>query len=209
MTYHICWFGIGNDSSYFVEAAGKSTQLDYEQKIWKPLRSSAGYQPPAFGRCNLDPPLPFDFLIPHPDDTKEFFTWLLRDAFRDPSCKHQAGKTVPSNCTLLVAFESDFFEEQQGCIGEFNVNSSAADTWMRGFSGAAEALAIPVQMSMATPSNLLEALGLPALTNFRVSGDYANGGSWDIGWSSMLVWALGAAPSKVRCPPNQLPASTA
>eukprot|EP00662_Eupelagonemidae_sp_cell21_P001508 gene1508-32034_t len=113
---------------------------------WPALRSSPGYGPPAFGRCNLPHPLPFDFRI------------------------------------------SDFFEEQYGCVHEFTTNVTAAAVWLDG--------GLPIQMSMATPSNLLTALRQPAITNFRVSGDFADGGSWDIGWSSMLVWALGAAPSK-------------
>jgi hypothetical protein len=34
------------------------------------------------------------------------------------------------------------------------------------------------------------------VTNFRVSYDFYYGGSWDIGRSSLLVWAMGGAPSK-------------
>ena len=37
---------------------------------------------------------------------------------------------------------------------------------------------------------------MPAVTNFRVSFDFCYGNSWNIGTSSLLVWALGAAPSK-------------
>jgi hypothetical protein len=37
---------------------------------------------------------------------------------------------------------------------------------------------------------------MPAVTNFRVSFDFCYGNSWAIGVSSLLVWALGAAPSK-------------
>ncbi len=39
-------------------------------------------------------------------------------------------------------------------------------------------------------------LQAPAVTNFRVSYDYYYGGSWDTGRSSLIVWAMGAAPSK-------------
>ena len=70
---------------------------------------------------------------------------------------------------------------------------TAAAVWSDGFTSAAAELRLPIQCSMATPSNLLQSLHQPAVTNFRVSGDYADGGSWDIGWSSVLVWALGAA----------------
>ena len=70
---------------------------------------------------------------------------------------------------------------------------TAAAVWSDGFASAAAELRLPIQCSMATPSNLLQSLRQPAVTNFRVSGDYADGGSWDVGWSSVLVWALGAA----------------
>ena len=81
-------------------------------------------------------------------------------------------------------------------MAEFNTNVSAGKVWSDGFTGAATKLRLPIQYSMATPTNLLQSLSQPSVTNFRVSGDFADGGSWDVGWSSMLVWALGAAPSK-------------
>jgi hypothetical protein len=37
---------------------------------------------------------------------------------------------------------------------------------------------------------------MPAVTNIRVSFDFCYGESWKIGTSSLLVWALGLAPSK-------------
>ena len=39
-------------------------------------------------------------------------------------------------------------------------------------------------------------LKIEILTNFRVSGDYCYGKSYEIGESSLLVWAVGAHPSK-------------
>jgi hypothetical protein len=44
---------------------------------------------------------------------------------------------------------------------------------------------------------VLESISLRSVTNFRVSTDYYYGYFWDTGLSSLLVWALGAAPSKV------------
>jgi hypothetical protein len=35
-----------------------------------------------------------------------------------------------------------------------------------------------------------------AVTNFRVSNDFCYGNSWNVGISSLIVWAAGAAPSK-------------
>ena len=171
-----------NDSSLFSSSKHKAP-------AWPSLSSSAGYLPPAFGRCNLAHPLPFAFTIVAPDAAHEFFTWLFESGFGNASHPVRPGAG-------LAAFESDFFEEQFGCVEEFQTNVTAARVWSNGFTSAAAKLQLPIQCSMATPSNLLQSLHQPAVTNFRVSGDYADGGSWDIGWSSMLVWALGAAPSK-------------
>ena len=53
-----------------------------------------------------------------------------------------------------------------------------------------------VQWCYATPTDVLAAVDMPAVTNFRVSFDFCYGNSWHIGLSSMLVWTLGAHPSK-------------
>ena len=53
-----------------------------------------------------------------------------------------------------------------------------------------------MQWCYAAPTDVLGALDMDAVTNFRVSMDFCYGRSWDIGTSSLLVWALGAAPSK-------------
>jgi hypothetical protein len=83
-----------NDSSLFGHGAG----------VWPSLSSSPGYSPPAFGRCNLAHPLPFDFQIVKPDSAREFFAWLFDHGFGGNgthSVRPGAG---------LAAFESDFCE---------------------------------------------------------------------------------------------------
>lgn len=47
-----------------------------------------------------------------------------------------------------------------------------------------------------TPPPLSRHTTAPAITNFRVSYDFFYGSSWDIGRSSLLVWAMGGKPSK-------------
>jgi hypothetical protein len=49
---------------------------------------------------------------------------------------------------------------------------------------------IPIQWCYATPSNVLSSLTMPAVTNFRGSNDYYYGSSWDVGLSSLLIWAV-------------------
>ena len=92
---------------------------------WPSLRSSPGYEPAAFGRCNLAHPLPFDFQIPTPEAAEEFFTWLFREGFGNATHPVQPGAG-------LAAFESDFFEEQYGCVPEFGTNATAAKVWSDG-----------------------------------------------------------------------------
>ena len=61
---------------------------------------------------------------------------------------------------------------------------------------AALAKDLAVQWCYATPTDVLAALEMPAVTNFRVSNDFCYGNSWDVGISSLIVWAGGAFPSK-------------
>jgi len=61
---------------------------------------------------------------------------------------------------------------------------------------AALAKNLTVQWCYAAPTDVLNSLEMPALTNFRVSNDFCYGSSWNVGVSSLIVWAAGSAPSK-------------
>jgi hypothetical protein len=124
--------------------------------------------------------VPFDFRTVAPDSSRSFYDFFLR-----------YGQSVG-----MASFEPDFLHQNYICVPEFLANVSASVTWLRGMADAAHALAVPVQFCMATPSDLLASLDFPAVTNFRVSTDFYYGASYDVGVSSLLVWALGANPSK-------------
>ena len=96
----------------------------------------------------------------------------------------------------MKSYESDFMNQNYNCVPEFVTTTSAVQMWQKGMADAAKARNIPIQWCMATPSDVLASVDMPSVTNFRVSGDFCYGDSWDIGISSLLVWALGAAPSK-------------
>eukprot|EP01062_Namystynia_karyoxenos_P063795 TRINITY_DN5658_c0_g2_i1.p1 TRINITY_DN5658_c0_g2~~TRINITY_DN5658_c0_g2_i1.p1 ORF type:complete len:820 (+),score=221.94 TRINITY_DN5658_c0_g2_i1:112-2460(+) len=96
----------------------------------------------------------------------------------------------------MVSFEPDFLQENYQCTPAFIHNVSAAPAWQSGMAQAAAEAGLAMQWCMATPTDALEALKYPAVTNFRASSDYYYGRSWDIGTSSLLLWALGLAPSK-------------
>jgi len=61
---------------------------------------------------------------------------------------------------------------------------------------AALEMNLTVQWCYATPTDVLASLEMPAVTNFRVSMDFCYGHSWDVGVSSLIVWAAGSFPSK-------------
>jgi hypothetical protein len=96
----------------------------------------------------------------------------------------------------MTSFEPDFMNENFNCVPEFIRSATAVMTWQHGMASAAQARGISVQWCYATPMDVLAAVDMPAVTNFRVSFDFCYGNSWRIGVSSLLVWALGAAPSK-------------
>lgn len=96
----------------------------------------------------------------------------------------------------MSSFEPDFMNQNFNCVPEFVQSTTAISMWQNGMSQAAEARGVSVQWCYATPTDVLAAVDMPAVTNFRVSFDFCYGESWLIGVSSLLVWALGAAPSK-------------
>jgi hypothetical protein len=122
----------------------------------------------------------FNFETANSMNSYEFFSWFLKKGI-------DAGMT---------SFESDFMNQNVNCVDEFVQSTTATDEFLRGMASAAVDLNIPIQWCYATPNEVLASLDLPSVTNFRVSFDYCYGQSYDIGESSLLVWALGAAPSK-------------
>lgn len=96
----------------------------------------------------------------------------------------------------MISYESDFMNQNYNCVPEFVTTTTAAPMWQQGMADAAYAKNLTIQWCMATPSDVFASVDLPSVTNFRVSTDFCYGNSWNIGVSSLLVWALGAAPSK-------------
>lgn len=122
----------------------------------------------------------FDFENVSPEQSRAFY-----DEFFDRGI--QAG---------MMSYESDFMNQNFNCVPEFMTTSHAALMWQHGMANAAAARNISIQWCMATPSDALASVDMPAVTNLRVSTDFCYGDSWEIGVSSLLVWALGSAPSK-------------
>eukprot|EP01047_Picozoa_sp_COSAG01_P075507 COSAG01_NODE_12959_length_1654_cov_1.257381_2_plen_166_part_00 len=96
----------------------------------------------------------------------------------------------------MSSFEPDFMNQNYNCVPDFVESADNARTWQLGMANAALELDLAVQWCYATPTDILAALEMPAATNFRVSMDFCYGHSWDVGVSSLIVWAAGAYPSK-------------
>eukprot|EP00117_Sycon_ciliatum_P018384 scpid44594/ scgid17018/ len=122
----------------------------------------------------------FVFKDAAPDTAYDFYTWLFH-----------YGKAMG-----MVSFEPDFLNQNYNCMPAFRESPAAIESWMHGLDRAAVESQIPQQWCMATPTNVLASLDLPSVTNFRASNDFYYGGSFNIGESSFLMWALGVAPSK-------------
>ena len=122
----------------------------------------------------------YNFRTPSPDDAKHFYMFFL-----------ESGKARG-----MTSFEPDFLVENFNCVHEYRSNVTASTMWLDAIDAAAMEHNLAVQLCMASPTDLLHSMSLKSVTNFRASTDYYYGRSWDLGHSSLLIWALGASPSK-------------
>lgn len=84
----------------------------------------------------------------------------------------------------------------RSCVPLFIETIGAAEEFFAGQATVALNKGIPIQWCFVTPYLLMWTLTAPAITNFRGSYDYAYGESYDVGRSSLLIAAMGGAPSK-------------
>ncbi|KAK6196065.1 hypothetical protein SNE40_001360 [Patella caerulea] len=87
--------------------------------------------------------------------------------------------------------------DQMMAVDELRSNLTLGRLWLMAMGKSAERNSIPIQYSNAWPSHILQSLEIPAVTQVRVSGNYMQqADQWKIGITSILVNALGLAPSK-------------
>ncbi|CAK0845740.1 unnamed protein product [Prorocentrum cordatum] len=122
----------------------------------------------------------YDFQDVAPHQSRAFYDWFFAK-----------GLTVG-----MVSFEPDFMNQNYNCVPAFTRSATNATIWQHGMADAALAKNLSIQWCYAAPTDVLASLKMPAVTNFRVSTDFCYGNSWDVGVSSLLVWAVAAAPSK-------------
>ena len=124
-------------------------------------------------------------------DSMDFYDAAPEDAVRFYEFLFDLGQSYG-----MTMFEPDFLNANHLCVPRFIEEVGAADAFFGGQTSVALARGIPIQWCFCTPMLLMWTLNAPAVSNFRVSYDFYYGGSWDIGRSSLIVWAMGSAPSK-------------
>ena len=122
----------------------------------------------------------YSFMDVAPHESRKFYDWFFEKGVK-------AG---------MVSFEPDFMNQNYNCVDEFIGSTTAGKEWQTGMANAALDRNVTVQWCYASPSDILSSMDFPAVTNFRVSFDFCYGSSWNIGESSLLVWAAGGYPSK-------------
>jgi hypothetical protein len=158
------------NSTYFGEGAGGGKVEDGIGSTWKSVSSNT-----SLPSCSS-----FNFETVGSSDSERFFSWFLKRGAA-------AG---------MGSFESDFMNQNVNCINDFIQSATATDQWMSGMADAALSLEMPIQWCYATPNEVMASVEFPSVTNFRVSFDFCYGESYNIGESSLLVWAMGKSPSK-------------
>mmetsp|Transcript_37414 Transcript_37414/g.82037 ORF Transcript_37414/g.82037 Transcript_37414/m.82037 type:complete len:879 (-) Transcript_37414:48-2684(-) len=131
-----------------------------------------------------DPSVPgcndYNFWDANSNNSKDFYDWFF----------------AKGTAVGMVSFEPDFMNQNRNCVPDFRRSVDGAARWQRGMADAASDAGLTIQWCYSTPSDVLASLEMDAVTNLRASGDFCYGNSWQIGVSSLLLSALGKAPSK-------------
>ena len=97
----------------------------------------------------------------------------------------------------MLSFTQDFLDFNYLLFPVWLESSDGNHAWLAGQAQAGMDTGITIQYCMALPSDLLESLMFPAVTNARASNDYGAGGdNWKIGATSLLLWAVNLRASK-------------
>jgi len=174
--------GLGHN--YPMDLKSFHDQIQLPLQLYAPYFCNDTIYNTTFPMVESDPSLPkcgdFDFKDPAPEVSRKFYDWFFAK-----------GEAVG-----MFSYEPDFMNQNYNCMPAFQGDISSGAKWSDGMAGAALAKNITVQWCYATPSWVMQALNYPAVTNFRGSFDYYYGSSYNVGFSSLFIWALGSHPSK-------------
>jgi hypothetical protein len=101
----------------------------------------------------------------------------------------------------LVTYEQDWLANQFWGLRYLRAGVGRCERWMSDLHAAVADRGLTMQLCMASPAHLLDALDRPAVTNIRTSIDYAASISKESFWPqfhtvAMLAWAVGLLPFK-------------
>jgi hypothetical protein len=101
----------------------------------------------------------------------------------------------------LVTYEQDWLANQFWGLRYLRAGVGRAGRWMSNLHAAVEAQNLTMQLCMASPAHLLDALDRPAATSIRTSIDYTPSISKESYWPqfftvAMLAWEVGLLPFK-------------
>ena len=97
----------------------------------------------------------------------------------------------------LRVYEQDWLLTEFGGLKELEMDLNLGKTWLDEMGEAAKELGLTIQYCMAWTRHVLQSVMIPVVTQTRVSGDYHPGNTqWKIGYSTILVHALGLAAFK-------------
>jgi hypothetical protein len=102
----------------------------------------------------------------------------------------------------LILYVQDWLSVQTLDFIPLRTDINLGEQWLKSMGAGADQVGINIQYCMSLPRHILQALEIPRVTHARVSGDYAvslmnpTKPQWNIGITSMFVYALGIVPFK-------------
>jgi len=97
----------------------------------------------------------------------------------------------------LRVYEQDWLDIEMEKMAVLRTSATMGREWLLQMGRAAAEHGLTVQYCMAYWRHLLQSIELPSVTQARASNDYHPGGDqWRLGLTSMLLHAIGLAPSK-------------
>eukprot|EP01052_Picozoa_sp_SAG31_P016505 SAG31_NODE_1095_length_9928_cov_5.441042_8_plen_1013_part_00 len=121
--------------------------------------------------------------------------WQINPADADTFFEHIFGLFMHKD--VMMAAEVDFLDWSQLTVPALFSTLDGGHHYLAGLAKAAQKFGISHQLCMSLPSQMMDSLLLPAVTNARASPDNVPGSfdyRYQIGYSSMLLWPLGVAP---------------
>jgi len=97
----------------------------------------------------------------------------------------------------VVTYEQDWLVKQYSLMTQTQNNVYTSIRWLKQMGNAASNYGLTIQYCMPLPQFWLASSEIQSVTHSRVSDDYLHGkNQWNIGKTSMIVWALGIYPFK-------------